>query len=421
MMESALFQSRLADLQGLSNTGDPLFRLRKQAWDRFLEKGLPDKKSETFQYIKLRKLFAMELTPAKKEEIDFQKWVYPECKNSYLVFINGIFAPEVSKQPLGMEILPLREAVFSFGTYLNNQWSRTLKEEQDPFALMNGALFSEGALVYVPPKKVFDTPLQILFITTAPHTLAVPRVELFLGALSQLKVATSHVALQGNSFVNAFLNAQLEEGSSLSLTQVATEAPNLWIFDAVRAHVKQNASLATYMATSGSETIRFDYQVELAGENGQIHLNGLWMLKGTLEAHVHVLMKHLAPHCQSLQLFKGALAQNSRSSFEGKILVQKEAQKTDSFQLNNNLLLSDTAQANSKPNLEIFADDVKASHGATVGQLDPEELFYLATRGFEKNEAKAILTRAFLREVLAKIELPSIQAKLIQHSEAFLC
>lgn len=415
MMESALFQSRLADFRLSNQSHDPLFRLRQQAWERLLERGLPDKKSETYQYVKLRKLFGLELIPAIKMQIDSEVFA-----GSQLVFVNGYYSPELSNLPSGIDIVPLSEAVFSFGTYLNNQWFRTLKEEQDPFALMNGAFFAEGALIYIPPKTVLKFPLEILFVSTEENMFTVPRIELFLGSLAEAEVVTRHIALRGKSLVNTFTNILLEEGARLSLTQVAIDLPELWLFDALRAHLKRDASLTTVMATSGSETVRYDYQVELAGENSQAHLNGLWMLKESKEAHIHVLMKHLAPYCTSLQLFKGALNGSSRSSFEGKILVQKEAQKTDSFQLNNNLLLSEGAQAYSKPNLEIFADDVKASHGATFGQLDADELFYLKTRGLAEGESQGLLTRAFLQEVIEKVELPSIRNNLIGRSEEFL-
>lgn len=409
MMESALFQSRLSDFHLLARAEDPFFRLRQQAWNAFLEKGLPTKKSETYQYVKLRKLYSMEFSLGDREIVDVSPWIYPECQTSYGVFVNGHFVPELSQFSEGIEMIPLSEALYSFGTYLNNQWSRTLKEEQDPFALMNGALFTDGVLIYIPPKKILKNPLQLLFLQTEEKAISSPRVELFLGSLAEAKLVTRHVALKDHSFVNSFINTHLEEGAQFTLTQVATDLPDLWVFEALRTHLKRDASLTTYLATNGSETVRFDYQVELAGENGRAHLNGVWMLKDSNEAHVHVLMKHIAPYCSSLQLFKGALNDSSRSSFEGKILVLKEAQKTDGFQLNNNLLLSDTAQAYSKPNLEIFADDVKASHGATFGQLDHEELFYLKTRGFSDQEAKALLTRAFLGEVLGKIEISSVK------------
>lgn len=427
MNESAVFHTLLEDFRKTEtdariSTEDPLSRLKEKSWARFNESGLPDKKSETYQYVKLRKLFELPLKPATHATLDVKEWIYPECKSSYLVFVNGYFSPEISLIPQGIEVLSLSEAVFSYGTWLNNQWSRTLAEENDPFALLNGALFTEGALIFLSPKKIIEKPLQLLFISTEENTLNTPRVELFLGKHSSLKLLSRHVALNGGSFTNLFTNCHLEENATLTYTQVATDIqkPNLWIFDAVRAHLKRDAVFTTVMATGGSETVRFDYQVELAGENIDCHLNGLWMLKNNLEAHIHVLMKHLAPHCRSLQLFKGALSDVARSSFEGKILVKKEAQKTDSFQLNNNLLLSNNAQANSKPNLEIFADDVKASHGATVGQLDPEELFYLRSRGYAEVDAKSLLTKAFLREVLAKIEYPSVRADLIRHSDQFL-
>lgn len=417
MIESALFQSRLADCHLKTGASDPLFRLRQQAWDRFLEKGLPDKKSEVYQYVKLRKLFARELTQGQKRELDPSKL---SLEGERLLFINGFFCPEMSVIPKEVEILPLSEAIFSFGTFLNNQWAKMVKEEKDPFALLNSALFTEGALIYLPPKKRLPNPLQLYFITTDAPIFSMPRLEVFLGGAAEAHFVTHHIALSGGGFVNAFTNLHLEEGAKATLTQAALDLPDLWVFDALRAHLKREATLTTHMATTGTETARFDYQVELAGERAQAHLNGLWMLKENREAHVHVLMKHSAPFCPSLQHFKGVLNDSSRSSFEGKIFVHKEAQKTDSFQMNNNLLLSDHAQAYSKPNLEIFADDVKASHGATFGQLDAEELFYLKARGLNEREAKGFLTRAFLQEVLYKMEASSLRSQLMQHAEAYL-
>lgn len=422
MIEISDFSTKLADFHLKGNKEDPLYRLRQRGWDTFLEKGLPTKKSETYQYIKLRKLFAASYKAAEKDSFDPKPWLFEESRGSNLVFVNGFFSPEHSEVPDGLDILPLNEAIFSFGTWINNQWAKTLKEETDPFALLNSALFSEGALLYISPKAVIKKPIQLLFVTTEEGIMSSPRVEVFLGKQAEVALVSRHVILKENSFTNLFLNAHLEDNAKLTYTQVATECalPGTWVFDATRAHIKRDSNFTTHMATQGSETTRFDYQVEIAGENASCHLNGIWMLRQSLEAHVHVLMKHLAPNCTSLQLFKGALADSSRSSFEGKILVKKEAQKTDSFQLNNNLLLSDHAQANSKPNLEIFADDVKASHGATVGQLDSEELFYLRTRGYTEQEAKGLLTRAFLRDVLSKIEIPSVKELLIRQSDKFL-
>jgi Fe-S cluster assembly protein SufD len=165
--------------------------------------------------------------------------------------------------------------------------------------------------------------------------------------------------------------------------------------------------------TDGAASVRQDFQVALKGENGEAFLNGVWMLKEKREAHVHVIVDHQAPNCHSNQMFKGVLDDNSRSSFEGKILVRSEAQKTDAYQLNNNLLLSNACLAQSKPNLEIFADDVKASHGSTVGQLNKEQLMYMRMRGIPEKEARALLVFGFMEQIIEMITIPSILDKAV--------
>ena len=185
--------------------------------------------------------------------------------------------------------------------------------------------------------------------------------------------------------------------------------------------LKRNSIFHAVNYTEGSFTVRNDYRVALTGERGEASLNGVWMLDEKHEARVHVLMDDQAPSCQSNQLFKGVLTDFARlPSFEGKIYVRREAQKTMAYQLNRNLLLSDRANADSKPNLEIFADDVKASHGATVGQLDEEQMFYLRTRGYSQEEARNILVYAYTKEVLDLVRIPTLHQLLLQRAERFL-
>ncbi len=164
--------------------------------------------------------------------------------------------------------------------------------------------------------------------------------------------------------------------------------------------------------TTGAETVRQDYHATLSGEAADATLQGIWMLKDRREAHTHVVMHHEAPHCRSMQLFKGVLDERSKSSFEGKIYVQKEAQKTEAYQLNKHLLLGERVIANSKPNLEIFADDVKASHGATMTQVDESELFYLKARGISEKAAKALLIHGFCQEMIEKIPQSFVRKKM---------
>ncbi len=393
---STLFQSQ--DKNGL-------FKFKQKAWDRLQEVGLPDAKNETYQYVRLRKLFEK---PLKKASI-----FTPVHKENTIVIGPGFVTfPEIK----GVTILPLKEAIEDFSTLLQNQFSRFIKEERDPFALMNGALYAEGVLVYVSPKAVLDKPLIVEYFSQDDSFL-VPKVHFFFGKESKGDIIERNCGKKG--IVNALVDFNLEERSIVTYTQMALNNEG-WVFDFTRVLMKENSQFTSHLVTNGSETVRYDYSVQLKGEGGVAHLNGLWMLNASNEAHVHVLMEHAAPYCESLQHFKGALDGSSRSSFEGKILVRKEAQKTNSFQMNNNLLLSPGAQANSKPNLEIFADDVKASHGSTVGQLDDEELFYLRTRGYTKIEAEGILTQGFLREIIEKIDQKEIKDEALQAMGQFL-
>jgi Fe-S cluster assembly protein SufD len=402
------------------NMADPesLQKIKDRAWKRYLELGLPTRKSEVFRYVNLRRLFSQNYTPAlppKMTKDEIKPFIYPESQGTAIVFVNGYYQPHLScleALPKKAIILPMREAFKTYGSFLNNQWAKAMKEETDPFALLNAALHSEAAFVYLPPKTVFDTPLQIVNIihTNAPAALALPRLHLFAGAQSQIELfSTLHTLECGNYFVNMVSEFALEEDAHVRYVQNAISGgEEQWFFDASRAVLKRNSTFKSVMAANGGAGTRHDYRISLTGENAEALLNGVWMLENKREAHVHVLMDHQAPNCHSMQLFKGVLNGTSKSSFEGKIYVRKEAQKTEAYQLNHNLLLSDKASAQSKPNLEIFADDVKATHGATVGQLDKEQLFYMKSRGFSDAAAKNLLIYGFCKEVIQQISLPTI-------------
>ena len=413
------FQSLLWALYGqMSESGDPLQKIRAKAWDHFLELGLPSKQEEVYRYVRLRNLFSRTFTLAQTSELSREaigQYILPECKQSVLVFVNGFYSPHLSNReaiPKKTVITSLAEAANTFATLFNNQWMRGIRDETDAFAAVNSALHREGLFLYMPPKTVVETPIQILNVIDARDSamLIMPRVHVFAGAQSQMAIVSTQGLHSGKGYcINAVVDLSIEEDARIHYTQSAkSEADDVWHFDAMRAALKRNSSLKTISVTDGSATVRADYRVVLNGENAEALLNGVWMLNGKREAHTHVLMDHQAPHCRSMQLYKGVLNDTSRSSFEGKILVRQIAQKTEAFQLNNNLLLSDRANADSKPNLEIFADDVKASHGATVGQLDNEQVFYMKTRGFSEHDAKNLLVNGFCEEVLNLIQVPSL-------------
>lgn len=417
--DPALFRQRAASLWESRQDTDMLGKMRQAAWNRYQDIGLPTRDTEVFRYIPLRKFYSREYNAAEKTEA-----VYQAKDGTHLVFVNGFYEPKLSQIEKGsLVVAPLAEAVKTYGALLNNYWNQELSKEKDPFAALNAALHSDGLFIYLPPKIRLEKPIQIhCIIDTDDTTILMPRIHAFIGKQSEATIIRTQEFRRGKSIaINGAVSISLDEASHLHYDLSLLEEPeDTWHLESFRASLKRDSRLKTVEVTDGAETIRHDYRVFLNGENSEVLLNGVWMLAEKRQAHTNIIVEHVAPHCRSYQLFKSALTEASRSSFEGKIYVHPEAQKTEAYQLNNNLLLSDRAMADSKPNLEIFADDVKASHGSTVGQLDPEELFYLRTRGLSDNEARNILVYGFCKEVIDMIEIPSLKADVTNRAQRFL-
>ncbi|MBA3957320.1 MAG: Fe-S cluster assembly protein SufD [Parachlamydiaceae bacterium] len=397
---------------------DSMQTSKLKAWDQFLKMGLPHNKTEVYRYIHLRRLFGQKYIPSAPSTLkpeDVAPFILPECQRSALVFVNGHFQPHLSRLesiPKRLVVTQLHDAIATYGTFLNNQWNKSLQEETDAFAALNAALHRDGAFLYLPPNTVVETPIQLVNVVDTAETpmLLLPRIHLFVGANSEVTLVSSTDHFSGSAHcLSLVTEMSIEENAHVKYMQTATHnGTDIWHFDALRASLKQNSTLRTINMTEGSATTRYDYRVALIGQNAEALLNGLSMINEKREAHTHVLVDHQAPNCRSMQLFKTILNGFARSSFEGKILVRQAAQKTDAFQRNNNLLLSDNAHADSKPNLEIFADDVKASHGATIGQLDADQLFYMRTRGFPEAMAQNLMVYSFCKDVVDQIPLPSL-------------
>lgn len=429
-LEQETFKDLLEHFRAQANAHDSLEKVRQKAWQHFLTLGLPSRKNEVYRYIKLRQLFAQPFClPDEKMVLseDIQSWIYPECRNSILVFVNGRFAPQLSNLsalPPKVVVSSLQEAMQTYGSFLNNYWTKSLKEEQDPFAALNGALHGEGVFLFLPPKSVIEAPIQILHVIDQDDQIQMltPRLQMFVGPHSELRLIGTQKNLGSSAyFVNQVSEFVIDEGAHVHYTQVlCDEQPLSWHLDAVRATLKRDSTFKTVCVTAGSATVRTDYRIALTGENCEALLNGVCMLSDKRESHTHIFMEHQAPNCRSYQLFKSVLNDFSRSSFEGKIMVRQAAQKTEAFQLNNNLILNDHAHADSKPNLEIFADDVKASHGATIGQLDVDQLFYMKTRGFCDATAKNLLIYGFCEQVIEMIPVASLQEEISAKARNYL-
>lgn len=422
--EQNSFQLALANGFLEMDKSGALERVREKGWDHFLELGLPSRQNDVFRYVKLRHFYSQSFVSAESATVtasEIAPYIYPECLKSHLVFVNGYYRPDLSQTtdlPGKIVLMPLSDAMKTYGALLQNQWAKSIKEESDPFAALNLAMHNDALFLYVPPQVQCPVPLQILYVSSCggQKMFIQPRVQIFMGANAELRLLSTHATLSGYGHaINQVTEVTLGDNARLHYTQNnCHQANEVWHFDALRAILKRDSALKTISLSNGCDTVRNDYRVQLTAENGEALLNGIWMLNEKREAHHHILIDHQAPSCRSMQLFKGALSDLSHSSFEGKILVRQAAQQTAAFQLNNNLLLSNGALAESKPNLEIFADDVKASHGATVGQLDKEALFYLLTRGFSAAEAKNLLVSSFCKEVIDMIEIPSLRQELIR-------
>ena len=354
---------------------DPLMGIRQKYWDRFQEIGLPRPKQEAFQYLSKPFLFP---NLAERKKI---------CLNvaADLAFVDGFF--EETSIPKPLVCLPLETAMRSYGLFLQNRLVKLLHEEGDPFAALNGAFQGRGAFLYVPPKC--KAALHLVQVFTG-HEFASPRLHIYLGRGSQLHLTQTSQGTSG--FCNSALDFVLDEGAQCTFLDHSDGH-----FQAIRTTIKRDAKCKIIVL---GNKLRTSIKAQLAEENSEAELLGLARLTGENESHIHALIEHVAPHTRSKQHFKSVLKERSRFSFEGKIYVRPAAQKTEAYQLNNNLILSDEASANAKPNLEIFADDVKASHGATVGQLDEEQLFYLRSRGLNLEQAREWLVAGFCQEIL---------------------
>jgi Fe-S cluster assembly protein SufD len=425
------FWTSFTSRQDLPTDPDNLKKVRAKSWERFLSIGLPDRKNEPFHYIypHLKMCFREQFHPAAKTGVDhlsIAEYVLPECRHSFIVFANGIFRPDlsdISALPPTVALLSLPQAMRSFTAHLSASFAKALKEESDPFALLNQAVHQEGCFLYIPPKMKVLPPVQIVHLVNDVDTCAyvMPRLHLFVASCAELTLVTTCQFFSAkNCFFNGLFDGIVDNGGYLNYIHydVESQFSQGWLLDAFRLTLKRDAR-ATSIQLTNNPCSKRDWKIALAGDNAHVNLNGLWVLAENQEAHTNILIDHEAPYCESLQLFKGVLADVAHSSFQGKIMVRKPAQKTQAYQLNNNLLLSVGAQANSKPGLEIFADDVKATHGATSGALDAEQLFYLQTRGLSQETAKKILVRGFCQEMVNKLSLDSLMKRAVLFLETY--
>jgi Fe-S cluster assembly protein SufD len=397
---------------------------RRAARDRFAAVGLPTTRDEEWKYTSLAPLEAARFDLEAEPDVDavsaqaISPFLLGDSGWGRLVFVDGRYSAKLSAVPYlpgGTEVRNLAEIALTDAERLRPHLTGRASDALDGFAALNAAFWLDGAFVQVPAGVVVAEPLQIVFVSTASGSASMvhPRSLIVLGQHSRLSVVESYVAVSGGTYLtNAVTDIVVGEGGRLDHYKLQQESPDAFHVGRARITQKRDSRFASYSVAFGGRLARHDVHAVLNGEGAECVLNGLFVIGGRQHSDTHTVVDHAVPHGASRQLYKGVLDGRARGVFNGRIVVRPGAQKTDAHQTNKNLLLADGVEVDSKPQLEIFADDVKCSHGAADGQLAAEAIFYLKSRGLGEAAARALLTYGFASEVLARIPDEVIRARL---------
>ena len=414
--------------QGLNGTSDSaIHQVRRNAIQRFAEMGFPTTRQEEWKYTSVAAIAGRSFTMAEvyqpgglsgKEFERIERGLFGEPPDNRLVFVDGRHAADLSALgdlPAGVVVRSLADVLQTDSGLVEGMLGRYVGAEDHAFAVLNTAFAQEGAVVQIPSGQVVEAPIHLLFISTgrADGVVSYPRVLVTAGESSQAALVESYIGLgDAVSLTDAVVEVVLAENASIDHYKLQEESLAAYHVSMMHVHQERNSRFVSHSISLGGALARNDVRVELGGEGIETTLNGLYIATGQQHVDNHTLIDHASPHCDSREVYHGILDGRARGVFNGKILVRQDAQKTDARQTNRNLLISDTAQVDTKPQLEIFADDVKCTHGATVGQLDEESVFYLRSRGIDLENARGLLTYAFASEIVAGIKLESLRDHL---------
>ena len=400
--------------------------LRERAAARFTTLGFPTVREEEWRFTNVAPIANTEFKPTSGKTS-----ITPSQVDGFLfgaaphriVVVNGRFSPELSR----VKGLPPAVRAGSLSGYINGELQadsellqRYLGQLADfnnrPFAALNTAFVDDGAYVHVPDGVVIDEPLEVLFISANDKdqtpTVSYPRCLIVIGDRSQARVVETYVGIHSAYLANAVTEVFVGENAILDHYKVQQENVAAFHVASMHMHAARSASFSSHSFSLGGKFVRNDVVATLDGEGAEVTLNGLYLADGDRLVDNHTLIDHARAHCPSHEVYKGILSGKARAIFNGKIIVRQDAQKTNAKQTNRALLLSDDALINTKPQLEIFADDVKCTHGAAIGQLDEDAIFYLRTRGLTLAEARDMLIHAFAGEILDRVKVEPLKRAL---------
>jgi Fe-S cluster assembly protein SufD len=424
------YQEAFALLQDRARPQTPswLQRLRVNAMQRFEELGFPSVKNEEWKYTNVAAIaksnFSVgDAAPSSTTGSDAQELAAfgsPETRSSQLIFVDGKLRNELSSLnglPEKVVAIDLSQAIADehYGEIVRGHLARHADYVANGFTALNTAFIDEGAFIYIPKGVAVQTPIELVFVADADgvNTVTFPRVLIVAEENSSATFVETYASTRSSTYLtNAVVEIVLKDGARLEHYKVQRESKEAFHVATTQADLGPNSSYDSTTITLGAKLSRHDYGVAMDNEGAECWVDGLYLVGDDQHTDTHSVIDHRKPHCSSHQLYKGILDGKSRAVFNGKVFVRHDAQKTDAMQTNKNLLLSNEARVDTKPQLEILADDVKCAHGAAVGQISEDELFYLATRGIHPDLARNLLTYGFAEEVIGKIKLDSIRNQL---------
>jgi Fe-S cluster assembly protein SufD len=401
-----------------------LFPLRKAGIARFSELGFPTTRHEDWRFTNVAPIAKLPFRPIFKTDADgvtagaLGELTFANPAGTRLVFVNGQFANQLStvrSLPKGVKAGSLAAMLLSDSALLEKHLGRYVRMEDYAFAALNTAFFLDGAFIYVPAGVVVPEPIQLVFVSTVKEAGASthPRNLIVAEKQSQLTVIESYVrTVDAPYFTNAVTELFAADDAVIEHVKIQDESREAFHIATVHGQFGRHSRVNAHSFALGARLSRNNIRANLAGEGLECVLNGLYLTMGEQLADHHMIVEHAQPHCASHEYFNGILKDKSRGVFHGRILVQPIAQKTDAKQTNKNILLSDEATVDTKPQLEIYADDVKCTHGATVGQLNDEAIYYLRSRGIGLETAKQMLIHAFAGEIIDRVKYEPVREAL---------
>ena len=389
--------------------------LRERGFARFCEVGFPTTRQEDWRFTNVNAIAQTPFQLARDARLSGA--IYGDTLEAcripgaacQLVFVNGRFAPELSDLsglPPGVRVGSLAQAIAQDGG-LEAHLGRYVNIERDSFCALNTAFIDDGAYVYLPRRTVLEAPICFLFISIPGDDpeMTNPRTLIVAEDATEASIVEDYVSLgSGVFFSNAVTELVAGEDAVISHYLIEREDRQAFNVSTLRTQQARSANVSSHSVLLGGGLVRNNVHPVLGGEGGECLINGLFIGNGSQHMDNYMLVEHASPHCSSRQFYNGILDGHSHGVFHGRIIVHKHAQKTDAKQTNRNLLLSDDAQIDTKPQLEIYADDVKCTHGATIGQVDEHALFYMRSRGIEEASARGLLLLAFANECLERMK-----------------